>query len=111
MRYLTDGLPLQCNMSYFQCFTVTASSVTHDWKPEQLFCTDVTYEVCSTLCGCCHLLLLCLQVLQLIVMDEDLVGGGKIMGVAQMPLKQVGVGHLLQVTSQQLHCNSAAVPV
>lgn len=29
------------------------------------------------------------QVLQLIVMDEDVVGGGKVMGVAQMPLKEV----------------------
>lgn len=35
----------------------------------------------------CHVM--ALQVLQLIVMDEDLIGGGKVMGVAQMPLKQV----------------------
>lgn len=34
-------------------------------------------------------LVLFLQVLQLIVMDEDLVGGGKVMGVAQLPLNQV----------------------
>jgi hypothetical protein len=32
---------------------------------------------------------LLLQVLQLIVMDEDLIGGGKVMGVAQIPLKEV----------------------
>lgn len=53
--------------------------------------SQVSTLVCVAAVGSCC----AWQVLQLIVMDEDLVGGGKVMGVAQMPLKQVGAGHLL----------------
>jgi hypothetical protein len=31
------------------------------------------------------------QVLQLVVMDEDLIGGGKVMGVTQLPLRDVSL--------------------